>query len=105
MIYLFNDFVENNVLNLRGQRFDPGFDLQNQVELILDKFISKFLVSNRQNLQIKIIVGKGLSSKKLIKGKNPLRFYTETYLNNMGLSYSSAPEFDGGSGVILVEVS
>lgn len=51
-----------------------------------------------------IIVGKGHNSRRHIQGKNPLRFYTEEYLQILGLRFYQAPEWQGGSGVIITEI-
>jgi|GEM_PF-3711150 len=92
------------VLNLRGMSFDHNFDLQNQVERIVDQFLTPFLTTKNTNQpNPRIIVGRGLNSKKLIAGKNPLRYYTENYLNKIGLSFVSGLDLDGGEGVIVVQ--
>lgn len=74
-----------HTLNLRSTRFQNLSDLQNEVELILDKFLRSFLLSNKAKPNLFIIVGRGLNSTTFIKGKNPLRFYTENYLDKVGL--------------------
>lgn len=94
----------SNVLNLREQKFDLKFDLEKQVDLILDRFISQFLNTKQVGLRLKIIVGKGLNSKRFINKKTPLRFHTENYLRSLSLRFSDAPDFDGGYGVILVDM-
>jgi hypothetical protein len=90
-------------LNLRGIRFDLGSDLGYQVEGILDAFITPYLLKNK-NQKLRLIVGKGLNSKQYIAGKNPLRYYTENYLDKLNLNYQNGGYEDGQEGVILVWV-
>jgi hypothetical protein len=76
-------------LNLRGIRFNDLSDLQNEVELILDKFLRPYLKSNNHNKRLTIVVGRGLNSSTFIDNKNPLRFYTENYLNMLGMEWKN----------------
>lgn len=66
----------------------------------LDEFIYQH--SRSKINKVAIVVGKGLSSRRLIEGKNPLRYYTEQYLNQTALEWTNADHFSGGSGVIWV---
>jgi hypothetical protein len=93
--------MKNQTLNLRGIDFQNDPNIQNSIEVILDGFLVSFL--NKKNLNLSIIVGKGVNSKNLIKGKNILRFYTENYLNILGLSWRNGNYFEGQEGVIIVE--
>jgi len=79
---------------------DPLF-IQADIENLLDKFLTPFLVKPKA-AQVRIVVGKGLRSKRSIAGKNPLRFYVENYLNGLGLQYADAGYYDGQEGAIVV---
>lgn len=79
----------HHILNLRSAKFKDLSDLQNEVELILDKFLRSFLLSNKAKTNLCIIVGRGLNSTTFIKGKNPLRFYTENYLDKVGIVWKN----------------
>lgn len=74
-------------LNLRGVKFQDLSNLQDEVELELDRFLTPFLTSKSSNRKITIVVGRGLNSTRLIEGKNPLRFYTEQYLQKLGMNW------------------
>ena len=79
---------------------EPLF-IQADIENLLDNFLTPFLVKPKIH-QLRIVVGKGLRSKRSISGKNPLRFYVESYLNILGLAYKDAGLYDGQEGVIIV---
>lgn len=79
---------------------DPLF-IQSDIENLLDRFLTPFLVKPKADT-LRIIVGKGLRSTRLIAGKNPLRHYVENYLNGLGLNYKDAGYYDGQEGVIIV---
>lgn len=79
---------------------DPLF-IQADIENLLDKFLTPFLIKTKA-LEVRIVVGKGLRSSRSINGKNPLRFYVENYLNGLGLNYKDAGYYDGQEGVIIV---
>ena len=51
-----------------------------------------------------IITGKGIHSKHFIEGKNPLRYYTENYLDKIGFAWKYADAKHGSYGAILVQV-
>ena len=51
---------------------------------------------------LRIVVGKGLGSKKFINGKNSLRYYTELYLDGMSIEYKEGSYIDGQEGVIRI---
>ncbi len=94
---------KQKVLNLRGIKFDLGSDLGFQVEAILDAFVTPHLVRNKGQ-KLYLIVGKGTNSRKFINGKNPLRFYTESYLEKLNLRFQNGGCGEGQEGVILVWV-
>jgi hypothetical protein len=83
---------------------------QEDVWLALDKFISKIKIQNNkkirygQHVKINIIVGKGLQSKNLINGKNPLRYFAENYLNLCGYTFKDGEYFNGQNGTIVAEI-
>jgi hypothetical protein len=89
------------VLDLHYFRASDYSSMERELEHKLDNFIHPFL--NLNNCRFEIIVGKGHNSKNLIQGKNPLRYYTESYLNKMGLSYRDGGYFEGQEGVLVVE--
>jgi|688.fasta_scaffold157733_3 hypothetical protein len=78
-------------LNLRGHRFQDLSNLENEIEIVLDRFLNPFLnsKSGNQNRKIEIVVGRGLNSNTFIDGKNPLRFYTEMYLHKTGFDWKN----------------
>lgn len=93
------------LLNLHELHFEAEFVVQEEVEELVDNFVTPYLTRKSANpLTLKIIVGKGLHSHHFIDGKNPLRYYTEEYLNATNLNFRNAPEHEGGRGVILVDV-
>ncbi len=83
---------------------------ENDVWLALDRFIVKTKLEKSRQIQsgihvkICIIVGKGLQSKNLIQGKNPLRYYTENYLNLCGYAHRNGGYFTGQDGAIVAEI-
>lgn len=88
------------VLNLRF-KFKGDKHIENTVETYLDSQIHPFLM--RSNYQIRIVVGKGIGSKKLFGGKNLLRVLTENYLRKLDLAWRNGNHFEGQEGVIIVE--
>jgi hypothetical protein len=78
-----------HTLNLRSTKFYDLGNLQNEVEMILDKFLRAFLLSKHSKPILFIIVGRGLNSKTFINDKHPLRFYTENYLDKVGLFWKN----------------
>jgi len=87
-------------LDLHQVRFESS-NIQSELEIILDRFIYPHL-QNGKTKKLQIIVGKGLNSKKFIKGKNCLRYYTEIYLQKLNLDFKNIEDFFGGSGAIEV---
>jgi Smr domain len=92
----------NNELNLRNQYFDSSSHIQQEVEVLLDRFLLPYM--NKKNITLRIVVGKGINSNTNINGKNPLRFYTEQYLKSLGFNYRNGSYNEGQEGVIIVEL-
>lgn len=92
---------KNSTLDLHHIRPLPGEPYQDCVFRIVDKFVTPYLL--KPTGKLRIIVGKGLGSKKFINGKNLLRYYVELYLNQVGLYYTEGEIFDGQEGVIKIE--
>jgi hypothetical protein len=92
-----------NYLDLRATKFDLNFDLEFQIIQILDEFLYPFLKSKKNSI-LRICVGKGLNSKRFIEGMHPLKYYTVRYLTRVGLKYRYSKPFDGGEGVLIVEI-
>lgn len=90
-----------NTLDLHNFQASGWQFFETELFYKLDSFIFERIKSG-QALKLEIIVGKGLSSKKWIEGKNPLRFYTEKYLNQANLEWNNGTYLNGGDGVILV---
>lgn len=88
------------VLNLRG-KFVKEQLIQEDIEKTLDKIIYPLL--RRTNYRVTIIVGKGNSSSSMIQGKNLIRYYTEIYLEKVGIDWRNGNHFEGQEGVIIVE--
>ncbi|MEI6728403.1 MAG: Smr/MutS family protein [bacterium] len=102
-----NNYSSIDLHHLNGRGQPVG---QNEVWLSLDQFISKIKTQNAGKIKsgigvkIIVIVGKGLQTKKFIQGKNPLRFYAESYINACGYSWRNGEYGEGESGVIVVEI-
>lgn len=91
-------------LNLRAKFAASTYsssDLATEVELSLDNFLRPYL--HRNQVRLRIVVGKGTRSQVLIAGKNPLRHYTELYLQKMNLPFREGREWEGQAGVLIVE--
>lgn len=84
-------------ISLRGIRDQDG------VWSILDEAFHPHLQS-KTTMRFRIIVGKGLSSNRLLEDKNPVRYWAESYLNELGLSWFTPPEHEGGSGVMCIDI-
>lgn len=96
--------LNSRTLDLHNLRPNPGENIQEAVARSLDNFMVK-LLSQTQG-EVCIIVGKGIGSKSLIEGKNPLRYYTENYLTQLGYKWRN--DFFGDSaqdGVINISLS
>lgn len=89
-------------LNLRNTQFQNSNHIQQEVEHLVDSFVRPFL--QQRNMALRIIVGKGVNSKRFINGKNPLRYYTENYLNILGLNWRNGQQWEGQEGVVIVEL-
>lgn len=80
-----------------------------EVSLIIDRFLVNQRIINLNHLKngkkikLGIIVGKGNGSKRLINGKNPLRYWAETYLKSTDHIFSQSQETDQ-TGMIILEL-
>jgi len=98
------DLVDLHDLNGPSKSID-----QSDVWNALDSFLSKVKNKHAQKLKkgfvinLGIVVGKGVRTKNWINGKNPLRHYTEEYLNHCGYSWRSGRQGEGEEGIIVVE--
>lgn len=90
-------------LDLHHYRPSQPHFIQQEIEQKIDKFLSPYLRSHKITL-VRIVVGRGLNSNRLIKGLNPLRYYTQNYLDRLGLEYKSGGYFDGQDGVLIVNL-
>ena len=90
----------NNILNLHQMYFEGESFVQEELEEALDSFVTPYLTDNRTD-QVLIITGKGIHSKHFIEGKNPLRYYTEKYLDEIGAEWIHTDEMHGGVGAII----
>ena len=90
------------ILNLRvSYRGEPS--IEKIVWQRLDKFIYPYLISKRIDyMNLRIIVVKGLGSRNLIDEKNPIRYYTERYLDELGVTWRNGDYFEGQEGVIVI---
>ena len=77
-----------------------GDTVQDSVFKILDRFMTRHLLCKTADLTI--IVGKGLGSRSVIEGKNPLRYYTEKYLEKVGCAWTNGDFWNGQDGCIRV---
>jgi hypothetical protein len=89
-----------NTLDLHHLRFGAGESVEECVNRKLDNFMSRYLLC--KSVDITIIVGKGLGSKKTINGKNPLRYYTEVYLKNLGCEWTNGDFMTGQEGSLRI---
>lgn len=93
----------NNILNLHNLYFEGESFVEEELEEVLDNFISPYLI-NSEHCELLIISGKGIHSRHFIEGKNPLRYYTERYLAKIGVSWNYEDEKHGGIGAIVAMV-
>jgi hypothetical protein len=93
-------YLASNTLDLHNLKPIPSESIQEAVYRVLDRFMSRQLL--KKTVDLTIIVGKGLGSKKFINGKNPLRYYTEQYLIQAGCEWSNGDWQTGQEGVIKV---
>ena len=98
------DVVDLHNLNGAGQTVDEH-DVWNAIEEFLNKMRQKHAQILKKGFVIKvgIVVGKGVRSKNKINGKNPLRFYTEQYLDHCEYGWRNGRVGEGEDGVIVVE--
>ena len=99
------DTIDLHNLNGVGQTVDEH-DVWNAIENFLGKMRQKHAQKLKKGFKIKlgIVVGKGVRSKNKINGKNPLRFYTEQYLNHCSFEWRNGRFGEGEDGVIVVEL-
>jgi hypothetical protein len=96
-----HSFIDKkSTLDLHSIKPLPGESHQDCVFRLVDKFITPYLF--KPSVDLRIIVGKGLGSKNFINGKNSLRYYTELYLDGVGIEYKEGSYIDGQEGVIRV---
>jgi hypothetical protein len=93
-------YQTNHILNLHEMYFEGSSFVQDELEEVLDDFITPYLLKPTRLL---IIAGKGIHSKHFIEGKNPLRYYTEKYLEKLGVPWEYADEYHGGYGAIIAQ--
>ena len=77
-------------IDLHSLSFKDSLDPSLLIYPILDKFLAPFLL--KSFTEVIVIVGRGLNSKRHIKGQPILRYYTCEYLKTLGLSYVYDPE-------------
>jgi hypothetical protein len=95
-----------DILDLHNFRSEYHF-FEKELEERIDKFLTPFLnqsYNGRTNFRVKIIVGRGLNSTHFIEKKNPIKFFTEKYLDRLRLDwkYEGLDGF-GNDGVILID--
>jgi Smr domain len=93
----------SNILNLHELYFEGESFVQEELEEILDGFVSPFLM-DKSNPRLLIITGKGIHSRHFINSKNPLRYYTEIYLDKIQVPWRHTDTEHGGVGAIVVEL-
>jgi hypothetical protein len=97
----------SNTLNLAILNLRTSYAGEPSIEEIvwqrLDKFIYPYLITKRTDyIDLRIIVGKGLGSRNSIDGKNPIRYYTERYLDQIQVNWRNGDYYEGQEGVIVV---
>jgi hypothetical protein len=90
-------------LDLHTLRQQPFLTMQEVVESHLDHAISP-LLRRKTSITLHLIVGRGLNSTRLICGVHPLRYYTESYLKKLGISYKIGDVSLGQDGVIVAQL-
>ena len=91
----------NNILDLHTLYFEGESFVQPELEEVLDNFLSPHLMDTNHT-ELIVITGKGIHSKHFIHGKNPLKYYTEIYLDKLGLDWNYEDERHGGLGAIQI---
>jgi DNA-nicking Smr family endonuclease len=94
---------KSNILNLHELCFEGEGFVQEELEEILDGFVSPFLL-DKHTQKLLIITGKGIHSRHFINGKNPLRYYTEIYLDKIQVDWYHTDIEHGGVGAIVVDL-
>lgn len=90
-------------LDLHTLRQRPFLTMQEIVESHLDHAIAP-LLRRKKPITLHIIVGRGLNSTRLISGTHPLRYYTESYLKKLRISYKIADAWTAQDGVIVAKL-
>jgi hypothetical protein len=100
------DVVDLHDINGRGNPISEQ-DVWNVLDNFMHTMEHKHSMKLKKGFSIKVgvIVGKGVRSKNWINGKNPLRAYTEEYLNHCNLNWRNGRYGEGEEGVIVVELS
>lgn len=100
-----SDSIDLHNLNGAGQSV-----IETDVWTVLDAFMQQMYRKHSSKLKkgfgvrVGMVVGKGTRTKNWIKGKNPLRAYTESYLSHCGLSWRNGRFGEGEEGVVVVEL-
>jgi DNA-nicking Smr family endonuclease len=92
--------MNNRILDLHSLYFEGESFVQLELEEVLDNFLAPHIME--ESGELVIITGKGIHSKHFIEGKNPLKYYTEIYLDKLGLDWNYEDERHGGVGAIQV---
>jgi DNA-nicking Smr family endonuclease len=93
--------TRQDTLDLHCLKKLAGETPEEAVSRTLDKFMLNYIL--RKTAKITIVVGKGMGSKNYINGKNPLRHYTEMYLEKAGCPWRDGDYSNGQEGVIIVQ--
>ncbi len=88
------------ILDLHNFRASGWQFFENELFQKIDNFVYHSQQSGQK--KVEIVVGRGINSKNQIEGKNPLRFYTEKYLQQAGLTWQAGVELNRNSGTIVV---
>jgi hypothetical protein len=98
------DSIDLHNLNGIGKSVSQN-DVRNVLDDYFQKMAQKFSLKLKKGFVVKlgVIVGKGTRSKNTINGKNPLRAFTEEYLNQVGYNWRNGRFGEGEDGVIVVE--
>jgi len=90
-------------IDLHTLRHKPAHTMQEIVESYLDHKIAP-LLQRKRDIELHIIVGRGLNSTRLIKGSHPIKYYTEQYLNKLAISYKTGSIWANQDGIIIVRL-
>ena len=90
-------------IDLHTLRHKPAHTMQEVVEAYLDHKIAPRL-QRKRDIELHIIVGRGLNSIRLIKGVHPIKYYTEMYLQKLALMYKTGSIWANQDGIIIVRL-